>query len=184
MAATAKKTETQQPGEAIREQIRAEREAISALQADRDELENGYLPFTDIQKNISTWLDRQSAAFTGEYLLNPILRNNGRPIDCNLLEVGTRPGAYAHNVDLAPLLAFLFADEIKTRLAEFVQTLDVPDGPPAADRPALIKKLDAKIRVHEIREEQLIVEAENAGINVLRHPDASPAVILEWTGGD
>ncbi|VAW81818.1 hypothetical protein MNBD_GAMMA13-1160, partial [hydrothermal vent metagenome] len=48
------------------------------------------------------------------------------------------------------------------------------------ERPAAIQKLAEEIRTLEAEEEAMICQAHAAGIQVGRHPDASPASILEW----
>lgn len=173
----------QQTGESARAEIASARNKIEAFQAERDELESGYLPAKEVAQRFNDQVDREAAKFSAEYFLDPHLRNNGRSVDCAIFEIGARPGPYAHTVDVGPLLAFLFGNELKARITEYIETLDCPDSPQSVDRPALIKKLDAKIRAIEIEEESLITEAESAGIHVVRHPDASPEVILEWNGG-
>jgi len=177
----AKQVTIQDSTAAARAEIAEVREQIEARQMERDELQSGYLPETDVRQRISDAIDLTAQKIDAEYGIGALLRSDGRPSDFSLLELHTRVGVYEHSIpEFAPLVAFLFGDTIKQRLCEFASTLDLPPGPTAADRPRLIEKIDRKILQLEQKEEALIVAAEQAGLDVMRHPSANPAVILEW----
>ncbi len=171
----------QDAAKSIQSSILARREDIEELEAERDELESGYLPLGDVTQRIAAMINHEAGKFDAEYLLGNQIRNARRFLDSSLLIANVDTLVqFEHKVNLGPLLAFLFGDEIKQRLAAYVETLDLPTGPTAEERPALIKKLDQEILQLEIEEERLICEAESAGIQIARHPDAEPAVVLEW----
>ena len=53
-----------------------------------------------------------------------------------------------------------------------------PAGVGQAERVKGLAELDARIFDLEVREEEMIVEAEEAGFDVERRPDADPSVVL------
>lgn len=172
----------QKAGEAARTQIVSIREKIEDKKAERYDLENGYVTAPEFMANVGQWIDTRADEFGGEQRLGTFLRaNGGRGRSCELMEINVRPAPFgAGSADVTQLLCFLFAPVLKQRMAELAGSFDLPDGPPLADRPALIQKLDEQIFALECREEALIVSAENAGIHAPRHPDARPEIVLEW----
>lgn len=83
-------------------------------------------------------------------------------------------------VDLAPALAALMPDTLKAFLRTYVEQADYEPGPPAAERPDIVRKLKAERLQLEIEEEQSIVLAEEAGMMIWRRDDCDPAVVLGW----
>lgn len=78
------------------------------------------------------------------------------------------------------ILAYLFPEQLTQKHIAALDRyyLDHPPGPPAekreADRAARARRLLAL----EVREEQLIRDAEAAGLTIERRPDAEPAIVL------
>jgi hypothetical protein len=154
-----------QAGETVRAQIVAIREQIEDLRSQRFELETGSLPLADVQPRIDAMIDRAAGDVDLEYHLSSITRANGRSGECRVFDVITKPGQYnTGSADVGPLLCALFGDQIKQRLREFCEGLDL-DGPPLAERPAMVRKIDAEILKLEREEERMICEAERAGIH-------------------
>ncbi len=169
-----------QAGESVRAEIAGVREQIEALKAEQYDLQHGPLPLSDVTERINALIDGQAADFDLEYNLSALTHAGRKLGDADLFSVSVRPGPYeTGSGDLGPLLCALFGDAIKQRLTEFAKSLDL-DGVPLAERPKLIAKLEKEIYALEVQEEALICQAEAAGIACPRHPDCSPAVVLEW----
>ena len=96
------------------------------------------------------------------------------------------PDANAAALDLAPngyvaaALCSLFPNLIREKLiAEVDRRLEErPSGLPTAERPAALAEIDAAIRKFGVEEEQIITEAEAAGIELDRRGDADPRIVL------
>lgn len=80
--------------------------------------------------------------------------------------------------DLGPMLAWLLTDALKMRLCTAIEELNYEAGPPADERPALLAGARERLHSLEAEEENLISDAENAGMDVQRRADADPAIIL------
>ena len=81
---------------------------------------------------------------------------------------------------VAEALCSLFPDLIREKLiAEVDRRLEErPSGLPTAERPAALAEIDAAIRKFGVEEEQIITEAEAAGIELDRRGDADPHIVL------
>jgi hypothetical protein len=88
----------------------------------------------------------------------------------------------AHYDSLGELLCWIFKDTLATRLREAIETSNYAAGPPAAERPALLESIEARLFDLELQEETLIVESEDRGQDLPRRPDARPEIILSWPG--
>jgi hypothetical protein len=97
-----------------------------------------------------------------------------------------RPGENAAALDLVPnghvaaaLCSFL-PNLVRNKLIAEVdrQLEERPSGLPTAERPAALAKIDAAIRKLGVEEEQIITEAEAAGIDLARRGDADPRIVL------
>lgn len=171
------------------DQVRAEadalRERIESLKVEREGLQRGYLPKPECIERTHQMVDSYAGRFEAqgvEYHLSEQLRPCGAPGHSGLFkyEINSVSGFdYRQTLDLGGLLCFCMGDTIKAKLAETIKAMEFDEGPPAAERPELIKALDKQILDLERKEEALIREAEAAGIKLLRHPDANPAVVLE-----
>lgn len=163
-------------------QIDQKRSEIEDAQAELLELQTGLLPAAEVAARISAWIDNQRDLFAARHLMAPLIQAGQERQPCELFRLNTRSDTHIYSADVGGLLCFLLGDEIKARLVEAAEAFDLPDGPTSVERPALIRELELRIRDLEDEEEQLIVAAHAAGFNVARHPDASPAAILEWQG--
>lgn len=100
-----------------------------------------------------------------------------------------RPGANPAELDLVPngrvasALCSFFPDLVRNRLVEEVDRHleERPPGIPTAERPAALAEIDAAIRKLGVEEEEIIVAAEAAGIELDRREDADPAIVLGFT---
>lgn len=158
----------------IRAEIDALRSEIEALKLQRDEIDEAWLPIGDAIGRVGALVDSLGAQFDEAnvpYKFASILRADTSVSNTTLFEADQR--------ELGQLLCFLFGDAIKAKLGEVIQSMNYEPGTPLAERAKARQKLEAQLFDLEVREEQLIVQAEADGLDVLRHPDINPAIVLE-----
>lgn len=160
------------------ERLRTE---IRSLQEERDWLETGPLPKQEAIDLVIAYIDDQAGQFDVQALLGGAVYA-GREINqelARLFQSEARLQGYSANAPLGPMLCHFFPEQIKERLTADIQAMNYQEGPPAAERAALIADLDRRIHVLEVEEEAVIEVAEEAGIEILRRPDCNPAIVLQ-----
>ncbi|HEC11807.1 MAG TPA: hypothetical protein ENI80_00895 [Acidiferrobacteraceae bacterium] len=149
------------------------RKKIERLKRQRESLETAALPRSEFADMLCEMVDASGERF----LLNlnasvrhmyhkPNIDIQGRHINV-LTATGAGGGHQLHQENLL----WVFRDQIKDALRKAVDLLpDYPDevGPPKAERPALIKKLDKEIANLERQDAELRQQAEAAGIQIGR----------------
>jgi len=169
----------------MRNHVAALQSEILALHERREDLNELSVPKSEFIERMATWVDQQAAKFSenAAYQLSAM-----RTIKPNQFADATAfhapvQGGQSHEIiaaaDTGPLLAFLFGDTIKEKFADAIQQSDYKEGPPAAERPKMIKDISAELDQLEFQEEQIIVEAEGVGIPIPRRPDARPEIVLK-----
>lgn len=170
----------------LKDQVASLRNKISELQLQRDQIENARLPVPDATKRICDWIDQQSNLFD-----TTILDMFSSPTDseANLFNIeskvqltnveGQLVGMYA-NANIGPLMCYLFNKPLKETISSHISSLSSEVGPPTKERPSLIEKIDSQIHSLEIEEETLIVKAKSNGIQISRHPNFNPEIVLEF----
>jgi hypothetical protein len=93
-----------------------------------------------------------------------------------MLYAGSGAALSAPSGSASKMLAALFPAELKKLLAAGVG--DVPGAVASAERPRLVRELEARVLALEVAEEKLVCEALDAGLDVHRRVDASPWAIL------
>lgn len=161
------------------ENIRSEIESVA------EELawtENAALPKDEAKKRVSAAV----AAAIDQYH-PPVWHFNEPVLDSNVLQEmltahGNPTGGddATVRVDLTPLLAVLFGDELTTKIHRLIDRLDYTAGPPSKDRPTKIRALKATLADLGKKEESLICGAEERGLFIPRREDADPAIVLEY----
>jgi hypothetical protein len=156
------------------------RERIAETNERLATLEDAPVPKSEYQQRVSQWIDRQAANFRPEYAVSPLRDVRPRFDEVSIAELPVRSsgGPEVAVADAGAVLCWLLGDEIKRRLGEVIESADLETGPPTADRPKLRRDLEAELRRLELAEEALICDADAAGFNILRRPDADAAVIL------
>lgn len=182
------KTSTARKVESLAQELRGQvdtlREQIDSLQGEKDAILASLLPPHEAAQRAQSMVDTLAAKFTADasYRLSDVLRAEGNPHQSGLFsyDIFSRAGLdHTHTLDLGPMLAFFFGDEIKAKLASTIESMTYESGPPAADRPELIVEIDAELLRLERQEEQVISEAESCGFEIVRRPDANPEIVLE-----
>lgn len=93
---------------------------------------------------------------------------------------GTDPAIMPVEVQLGPMLTWLFGNELIKNIHAKVDAMAYTPGPPMAERPARRAQLLATLRQLEEKEEALICTGEAAGLWIARRGDADPAVVLGY----
>jgi hypothetical protein len=147
--------------EALRDQIRArhgERTALAAQTRSRDEVR---------QKVAGIVAEWQRVARTQNSLHLRLLAHGQHP---SLLDLTA-------DKSLGPLLVLMLgAGDVEHALLASID--DVPEGLPTADREARASAIGAELDALEQEEEEVIVQAEDAGEFVVRRGDARPEIVL------
>lgn len=151
------------------------RGAIAALKTEAEWLENSPMPKSDLLAKMSKWVDQLANQS------DSVRRIMNDPDSRDFLQVPTKKdyGGYGRSATLGPLLCEIFGASIKKTLTEKIENLDFEAGPELSERPGLLKQNAQQIKVLEISEEELTVQAEKSGMPIERRPDLDPAVFLE-----
>lgn len=81
---------------------------------------------------------------------------------------------------ITPQLFWLLGDTIKESLLAKVEAMDYVPGLPRAERVKRREQLSSQLHTLEVKEEELICEAELAKLQIFRRADADPAVVLAY----
>ena len=81
---------------------------------------------------------------------------------------------------VTPQLFWLLGDTIKASLLAKVDAMDYVPGLPRAERVKRREQLAMQLHTLEVKEEELICEAELANLPIYRRADADPAVVLSY----
>jgi len=151
--------------------IKKHRAQIEELKQQRELLEIQPMPRDELANLVCQWVDQESAVFpkrlrmgVDALIRSPMLEITGRP--CHLLQ--STGGQYQTDKIPPENLLYLMGNEIKARLRDAVAEMEYPEdvGPPRAERPALMKKLDAQIAKLEEEEDKLLERAREAGVMI------------------
>lgn len=162
------------------------RHQIEVLREQRARVETAPLSASETRQRIHKLLDAERQDFERRlaYGLSAAARPGARIADVDLLTLTCRSerdpdaGVTKQRADLAGLITFLMGDELRSRLDPVIDAL-ADGGISSSERSERIAEIDAKIHAAETREEELIDEAERAGMQIARRADADPAVVLE-----
>lgn len=151
------------------------RGAITALQAEREWVENSPMPKSDLLAKMNRWVDQLANES------DSVRRIMNDPDSRDFFQVPTKKdyGGYGRSATLGPLLCEIFGASIKKTLTEKIESMDYEAGPELSERPELLKQNAAQIKELEIVEEELTIEAEKVGMPIERRADISPEIFLE-----
>ncbi len=187
---TLRKTKTAPNIARTHQQMRGEvdklRTEIEAVQGEIEWTKSAPLPRGEVKNLLNAWISEQGEKFPGSQVVSGAVTNHRVNIDVLSLS-GRMDGrategfvtGFAHT-DLAPLMCYLLGDVLRERLSAELAQVDYQPGPPAAERPGLIEKLEADLLAQEVVEERLVVEAEAAGLEIPRRLDCNPEVVLDF----
>lgn len=160
----------------LRVQIRSVLDEISWI-------ETSPPPKDEVKQRIAAAVDREAARFLEQAQLGDLV-HRGEISELLSLRGASQliaGGSVASaTLELAPVLSFLFQETIKARLCEALDKslVDYSEGPATDDRSALLQSARDRLHALEVEEENLVLEAEAAGIEIHRRADANPAIVL------
>ncbi|QNT69277.1 hypothetical protein [Defluviicoccus vanus] len=151
--------------------IRAE---ITALKAQRAEVEAAPLPDHEVSAGIDSLLDTlaRSAPYHGPDAVMDAVAKGGTP----MIELHGATTLGTVTALLVPLLRTHLRDALMAHLRQYYEAH--PPGLPAAERQQRIAEIDQQLLEMETQEVELVRFAANAGIAIEYRPDTSPAAIL------
>lgn len=159
--------QVQEAAQGITSSIIEIRGAITAKRSELEHARSGSLPVTEVIARFDAWVNE-----TGAHQA----REQGPSLVCH--KFGAPPGhssAGSPWIPAAPLtwgVACLFlGPQLKSKFAELARTVEYMAGPPAADRAAVVAKLEGELAELEGQEEQLIDEALAAGVTIAHRPE-------------
>ncbi len=160
--------------------VQAIRARIEETRAELARLDHAPLPLADVEARIDDWLSRKQYLATGRMLALDFASPGAAPAAASPSWDfgGQAPAAFNLMDRVLTLLANLAPAELRHNLLRLVAEHCPDPGPPLAERPALARKLQAKLLALEIDEEREIEKLEDEGWLVHRRADARPEVIL------
>lgn len=169
---------------ALQREVDEIRQQIAATRDEVDWIENAPLDREEVKQRVAAAVTRAGAAFLENARLGDVVH---RGEIAELLEIQGRANLISDaaiaglDIKLAPLLCWLMPDPVTQRICAAIDGGEIAfeSGPPTAERPALIEAARERLFSLECDEEQLISDAEEAGIEIGRRADASPEVILD-----
>lgn len=163
------------------------RARIAALKAERDVLLDGPVPRQEFKARASAWVDRLAKEFNEDVRHRlTSFRGSGRhplfPSDTTAALVA-RGRAHPRfegqsEIDMGPMLCWLMGGEIKRKFAALIDSDDYQEGLGTAERPDALARLAADLDAAELREEELIGRADEAGLSIPRRDDVRPEIVL------
>jgi hypothetical protein len=156
---------------ALRSQIAERAKRLEALQGAPQSR-------ADMALRVDDYAARAHAQGTAE-LRHELQRRSVQSLPLDGITV-VEAGAGSRRVDLGPMLAAVLGPK---QFAKALVSLlgDVPEGLDAAERAKRITELEAEILALCRDEEREIRTLEAMGLEIIRRPDAPPAVVLAFT---
>ncbi len=160
--------------EKLRTKIRRLKDEIVALAENRCTRE-------EAAERLTAWVDQQADSVAASTLVSSATRGSGRLDDeaFRLYSSGSRETMDAAG-QLAPFLCWMMPEQMKNRLlSDLDEHADQWCAKKAGkDRRAELTKKRGQLHDAEVAEERAICDAEAAGYDVPRRPDADPEIIL------
>lgn len=145
---------------------------IARLKETREAVMGGQRSLAEAEAMLDEALDRIAARFnpSATALLNPETTVADFVVGYGTTDTPTE------------MLVWLHRDALKARFMSAMKDAAEPGAVTAEDRRERVAKIDAQLFDLEQQEERLIEEAEEAGIEITRRPDADPRAVLAWRG--
>jgi hypothetical protein len=155
------------------------RTALESAQAELARLPARPLPTAEAVERAHSWIDAKAAEFNGRRRAEAFtMAAPGLALERALAIEAEEIRPHQSAADPAPVLAWLFGDQLKAKLADEISGLDIAGPLPLAERAAEAQRLEAEIEGLEVQEEILVRALEQTGEPVERRADASIDIIL------
>ena len=146
--------------------VTRKREEVAAVQAEMEELRQQPLPASEALGRLQEYIERRAAEYRHDAAI------------AALTSATARPRSLVTPDTLEPLLCWLLGDTLRDRLAAELEKTDT-GGVSTHERSAQAAELAERKFQLEAEEEQLIRQAEAAGLTIERRADADPRVVLQ-----
>lgn len=158
------------------DRIRAD---LADAQAALAELPGRPLPVGEAIERAAVWVDSQAAAFNGARAARACTEQGADANIADAMSIATRQvGEISVRADVMPMLSWAFGDQLKQRLSDEINALELSDPIAAAHRAPERQRLKAEIARLEVEEEVLIRQLEGNGEQVQRRADAPIEIIV------
>jgi len=151
----------------VTENLAELREAIDAKKAERDLAQHGPLPPGEVVEKFNRWVDETAGEQREKYGASLVVHRFGAAPRSHL---GRSPWTSTTAVEWGFLAMFAGA-QLKEQFSKLVKETAYQAGPPAAERPAEVARLESELAELEKAEEALVDEMNAAGIHVGHRPD-------------
>jgi len=159
-------------------------DAVEKLRAELDELDAAWAaaeaapaPANDLRERMAAAVEK--IARQGQPDFNPRVRDGDPMRLAHHFTLSTHGSGAVIGTGGAPLLVWLFQDEIKDRLSALIAAAPQTGVLTDAERVRRFEEIAARRLVVEREEEAIIAAAEGAGQRIARRRDADPRAILE-----
>ena len=149
------------------------REQIADLKHSLESSKTAALPLSDVEASINATVDAWASKFDVDWLG----RGFASP-EAVMMPESFETACAGEAGKQAIILAWHDPAGLKQKLLAAARPYAASKGMATADRPAFIRKQEAKLFDLEVQEEKLVTELERDGLEVYRRPDADPAIIL------
>jgi hypothetical protein len=173
--------------------VESQRQKIKAVKAQIKALASAPLPLVEAKQAADESLQRyvkgiqhpDSSARLMWFFRHSDDNSQQNHIDLNrnkvLEHAGTAStGTNRCEIDLGPILAWLFPDLVRQRLHDLLeeQSKTLESGPPMPERKEKLEKLEVELYELEEQEEAWIELAEIEDVEIIRRPDIDPFIVL------
>lgn len=164
----------------VLDEIESKRLAIGNIKAEIDWLVDSPIPPDDLRKRVKAHVDMQAGAYLAAAPLMSIpAPGSGVEAVRNFLNYGVSELAYGRPM-VSEFMCFCLGDALVEKICAAAEANGVACGPALADRRESLEKLKKELFDLECREEDLICQAEEIGLDIARRKDADPMAVLGY----
>lgn len=178
----AKVTDTRNSDKAksVLDEIENKRLAIGNIKAEIDWLAGSPIPPDDLRKRVKAHVDMQAGAYLANAPLMSIpAPGSGVEAVRNFLNYSVSEVGHGRPL-VSEFMCFAMGDALVEKICAAVEANGVACGPALADRRTSLEKLKKELFDLECREEDLICQAEQIGLDIARREDADPMAVLGY----
>ena len=163
----------------LKKEIDSLRTRLVECQSEREAIETAPVPRDEAIENVRTFIHRQSERYQRTLAIGSLVGAGSRVDSMTIILPNPIEGLQREQV-LGLALCRLAPKAVEeTLIAKIDEHLEQhTPGLPSAERPARVEQLQREARDLEREEEQLIRDAEDGGVEILRRSDADPLIVL------
>jgi hypothetical protein len=155
----------------VRNLIAERRRQIAEARHQLEHAETGPRPPAEVITEFETWVDGLAAYTAREHGFGIVAHRFG-----SVIPGPTAGSPWTPNQPMTwGWAAYFLGEQLKRRFADLVRGVEYEPGPPAAERPTRIAELREQLAALEREEEQLVDDAEQAGVRIDHRPEVLQA---------